>query len=220
FGEESGACGNCDTCLNPPEAFDGTVPAQKLMSTIVRLERERGQRYGAGHLVDILLGRENERVVRMRHTELSTFGIGTELGDAEWRGGVRQLLAQGLLEVRGEYGGLGLTAAAADGLRGGRGGAPRRRPGRGRAARAPRVKGAAADLDEPQQELFQQLRAWRAATAKEQGVPAYVVFPDATLAAIAQTRPENRSELSGISGVGAAKLERYGEAVLAVVAGG
>ncbi len=220
FGEESGACGNCDTCLNPPEAFDGTVPAQKLMSTIVRLERERGQRYGAGHLVDILLGRENERVVRMRHTELSTFGIGTELGDAEWRGVVRQLLAQGLLEVRGEYGVLGLTAAAADVLRGEREVLLRREPERVRAARAPRVKGAAADLDEPQQELFQQLRAWRAATAKEQGVPAYVVFPDATLAAIAQTRPENRSELSGISGVGAAKLERYGEAVLAVVAGG
>jgi len=219
FGEDSGPCGNCDTCLTPPQSFDGTVAAQKLMSTIVRLERERGQRYGAGHLVDILLGRETERVVRFRHTELSTFGIGTELGEAEWRGVVRQLLAQGLLEVRGEYGVLGLTESAGEVLRGNREVLLRREPERVRATRTPRTKAAPLDLDEPQQELFQQLRAWRAATAKEQGVPAYVVFPDATLAAIAQTRPENRSELSGISGVGAAKLERYGQAVLDVVAG-
>ena len=218
FGQDSEPCGNCDTCLSPPESYDGTVAAQKLMSTIVRLERERGQRYGAGHLVDILLGKETERMVKLGHTSLSTFGLGTELGEAEWRGVVRQLLAQGLLEVRGEYGVLGLTDAAADVLRGERQVLLRREPERVRAPRSARLKGAAADLDEPQQELFQQLRTWRAATAKEQGVPAYVVFPDATLAAIAQSRPANRSELSGISGVGAAKLERYGEAVLEVVA--
>ncbi len=219
FDEDSAPCGNCDTCLNPPQAFDGTVAAQKLMSTIVRLQRERGQQFGAGHLIDILLGRENERVVKMRHTELSTFGIGTELGDAEWRGVVRQLLAQGLLQVQGEYGVLAITEAAGEVLRGEREVRLRREPERVRTARKTRASKAPLDLDEPQQELFQQLRSWRAATAKEQGVPAYVVFPDATLAAIAQSRPENRSELSGISGVGAAKLERYGEAVLEVVAG-
>jgi len=219
FGQDSAACGNCDTCLNPPEAFDGTVPAQKLMSTIVRLQRERGQQYGAGHLVDILLGRETERVLRFGHTGLSTFGIGTELGEAEWRGVVRQLLAQGLLEVRGEYGVLALTEAAAGVLRGEQEVRLRREPERQRVARTPRAKAAPLDLDEPQQELFQQLRSWRAATAKEQGVPAYVVFPDATLAAIAQTRPGTLGELRGISGVGDAKLERYGQAVLGVVAG-
>ncbi|MFF0944517.1 DNA helicase RecQ [Kocuria sp. CPCC 205300] len=220
FGEASGPCGNCDTCLNPPEAFDGTVPAQKLMSTIVRLQRERGQQFGAGHLVDILLGRETERVVRMRHTELTTFGIGTELGDQEWRGVVRQLLAQGLLQVQGEYGVLAITDAAGEVLRGQKEVRLRREPERGKTVRKPRTGAAAPVLDEPQRELFQQLRTWRASAAKEQGVPAYVVFTDATLAAIAQARPSSPGELRGISGVGDAKLERYGQAVLQAVAGG
>ncbi|MFI7582947.1 DNA helicase RecQ [Kocuria sp. M1N1S27] len=222
FGEESGPCGNCDTCLNPPEAFDGTVPAQKLLSTVVRLQRERGQQFGAGHLVDILLGRETERVVRMRHTELTTFGIGTELGEQEWRGVVRQLLAQGLLQVQGEYGVLALTDAAGQVLRGQQEVRLRREPERTKAARTSRTSRTAAAppaLDAPEQELFQQLRAWRSAAAKEQGVPAYVVFNDATLAAIAQARPGSLGELRGISGVGDAKLERYGRAVCQVVAG-
>ncbi|MFI7493859.1 DNA helicase RecQ [Kocuria sp. M4R2S49] len=219
FGEASGPCGNCDTCLNPPEAFDGTVPAQKLMSTIVRLQRERGQQFGAGHLVDILLGRETERVVRMRHTELTTFGIGTELSDQEWRGVVRQLLAQGLLRVQGEYGVLALTEAAGEVLRGRKEVRLRREPERSKAARAPRTAAAPPVLDEAQQELFQQLRAWRSTVAKEQGVPAYVVFNDATLAAVAQARPGSLGELRGISGVGDAKLERYGPAVLEVITG-
>ncbi|MFI7741594.1 DNA helicase RecQ [Kocuria rhizosphaericola] len=219
FGEASGPCGNCDTCLNPPEAFDGTVPAQKLMSTIVRLQRERGQQFGAGHLVDILLGRETERVVRMRHTELTTFGIGTELSDQEWRGVVRQLLAQGLLRVQGEYSVLALTEAAGEVLRGRKEVRLRREPERSKAARAPRTAAAPPVLDEAQQELFQQLRAWRSTVAKEQGVPAYVVFNDATLAAVAQARPGSLGELRGISGVGDAKLERYGPAVLEVITG-
>ncbi|MHB1064613.1 MAG: DNA helicase RecQ, partial [Georgenia sp.] len=189
FGQESEPCGNCDTCLTPPEAFDGTVPAQKLLSTIVRLQRERGQQFGAGHLVDILLGRETERTVRQRHTELSTFGVGTELGETEWRGVVRQLLAQGLLEVQGEYGVLAITAAAREVLGGSREVRLRREPERVRAARKARVRAVPAELDEPQQELFQRLRAWRAGVAKEQALPAYVVFNDATLAGIARTRP-------------------------------
>jgi ATP-dependent DNA helicase RecQ len=219
FGEASGPCGNCDTCLDPPEAFDGTVPAQKLMSTIVRLQRERGQQFGAGHLVDILLGRQTERVVRMRHTELTTFGIGTELSDQEWRGVVRQLLARGLLQVQGEYGVLGITGAAGEVLRGQQQVLLRRESERRKAPRTSRAGAAAPALDEPEQELFQRLRAWRSGVAKEQGVPAYVVFTDATLAAIAQARPDSLSELRAVSGVGDAKLERYGESVRQVVAG-
>jgi len=221
FGETSSACGNCDTCLQPPEAFDGTVPAQKLMSTIVRLARDRGQQFGAGHHIDILLGRQTERVMRLGHTEMSTFGIGTELSEVEWRGVVRQLLAQGLLQVQGNYGVLAITDDAAEVLRGQRDVLLRREPERVRTTRPrrTRVTAAAAELDEAQQELFQALRGWRAATAKDQGVPAYVVFPDATLAAIAQTRPTTLTELRTISGVGDTKLERYGPAVLQVVAG-
>ncbi|MPV49996.1 DNA helicase RecQ [Pseudactinotalea sp. HY160] len=219
FGEESEPCGNCDTCLAPPETVDGTVPAQKLLSTILRLRTEHGQSFGAGHLVDILLGRETERVVRLRHTNLSTFGIGTELGEQYWRGVVRQLLAHGLIEVRGEYGVLAPTEAAAPVLRGEQPVRLRREPERERATRAPKTKAAPVELDEPQQELFQGLRTWRAAVAKEQGVPAYVVFNDATLAGIARARPDSLGALRQISGVGDAKLERYGEAVLGVLAG-
>ncbi|GAB3811372.1 DNA helicase RecQ [Tessaracoccus terricola] len=220
FGEDSEACGNCDTCLEPPEGFDGTVPAQKLMSTVVRLQREHGQRYGAGHLVDILLGRETERVTRLGHTGLTTFGIGTELGEQEWRGVVRQLLAQGLLEVQGEYGVLSLPEAAGPVLRGQQQVWLRREQERVRTPRRSRARTAPVELDEPQQDLFQQLRSWRGAVAKEQGVPAYVVFNDATLAGIAQVRPTSLGELRGVSGVGEAKLERYGQAVLDVVAEG
>ncbi|QGH70989.1 DNA helicase RecQ [Pseudactinotalea sp. HY158] len=219
FGEESEACGNCDTCLAPPETVDGTVPAQKLLSTILRLRTEHGQSFGAGHLVDILLGRETERVVRLRHNDLSTFGIGTELGEQDWRGVVRQLLAHGLIEVRGEYGVLAPTEAAAPVLRGEQPVRLRREPERVRATRAPKTKAAPVELDEPQQELFQGLRTWRAAVAKEQGVPAYVVFNDATLAGIARARPDSLGALRQVSGVGDAKLERYGEAVLGVLAG-
>src|ERR1700756_2162906 len=118
FSERTGACANCDTCLAPPEVWDGTVPAQKLLSTIVRLQRERDQRYGAGQIIDILLGRQTEKITEKGHHELKTFGIGTELKEAEWRAVVRQLLAQGLLAVQGEYQTLGITEASADVLRG------------------------------------------------------------------------------------------------------
>ncbi len=220
FGESSERCGNCDTCLQPPDSFDGTVPAQKLLSTVVRLQRERGQAYGAGHLIDILLGKETDRVRTLGHDRLSTFGIGSELTDVEWRGVVRQLLAQRLLQVQGEYGVLGLTEDSAEVLGGRRSVMLRREQERVRVRAERRSKASAAgELDDAQQELFQSLRAWRAETAKAQGVPAYVVFGDATLAGIAQARPTSLSELRGVSGVGDAKLERYGAAVLEVVAG-
>ncbi len=221
FGQElpGGRCGNCDTCLNPPESWDGTVAAQKLLSTIVRLDRERRQRYGAGQLIDILLGKQTPRVTQLGHDQLATFGIGTDLGEAEWRGVVRQLLAQGLLAVHGDgYGTLVLTEASATVLRGERTVALRREVVR--ATRSSRSRSAAAsDLPPSAAPLFERLRAWRAATARALGAPAYVVFADATLRGIALTEPSTLDELSQVSGVGAAKLERFGEAVLAIVRG-
>lgn len=215
-------CGNCDTCLAPPETWDGTVAAQKLLSTVVRLD-QRGQRYGAGHLVDILLGKATPRVSQLGHTDLSTFGIGADLSDAEWRGVVRQLLAQGLLAVDGDgYGTLRLTEASGAVLRGERE-VPLRReaPRTARPARSTRKAGAApvADLDAGATTVFESLRAWRAATAKEQGVPAYVVFHDATLREIATRRPTTLDELGTVTGVGAAKLDRYGARLLEALAG-
>ncbi len=219
FGQQSTACGNCDTCLAPPESFDGTVPAQKLLSTVVRLDRERNQRYGAGHLVDILLGNRTPRIEQLGHTELSTFGIGTELTDQEWRGVVRQLLAQGVLAVQGEYGTLGITESSAAVLRGERDVRLRREAVRvSRAARGSK-RSAVSDLPAEAAGLFERLRAWRASTAKALEAPAYVVFADATLRGIALTEPHTLDELAQVSGVGAAKLERFGDAVLAIVRG-
>ncbi len=217
FGQQGERCGNCDTCVNPPETWDGTVAAQKVLSTVLRLKKERGQSFGAGHIVDILLGKSNPKVVQHKHTELKVFGIGTELRDIEWRGVVRQLLAQGLLAVHGDYGVLTLTAASEEVLFKSRTVDMRREPERVKAAKAPRAKTsrpAAADLGPADAGLFERLRAWRAATAKEQGVPAYVVFHDATLREIAARKPSSLAELGGISGIGESKLAKYGEGVL------
>ena len=224
FGQASTACGNCDTCLTPPESWDGTVPAQKLLSTVVRLKRERGQQFGAGQIVDVLLGKATPKVTQHRHDELATFGIGTELGDAEWRGVVRQLLAQGLLAVSPDgYGTLLLTEASGEVLAGTRSVKLRReavRPSRAARTRGSRQAGAGPALDATAQPLFEALRSWRAAEAKQQGVPAYVVFGDVTLRAVATERPTTLDELAGISGVGQKKLDSYGRQVLEVVAGG
>ncbi|WP_083587336.1 DNA helicase RecQ [Agrococcus sp. Marseille-P2731] len=216
FGEPSTACGNCDTCLTPPDSYDGTVRAQKLLSTIVRLQRERRQAYGAGHLVDILVGAETERIRRFGHDALATYGIGGDLPAAQWRGVVRQLLAQGLLQVQGEYGVLATTDASGAVLAGER--AVRLRHETKAPAKAAKRSTSTAQLDDVQQGVFQALRSWRASTAKEQAVPAYVVFNDKTLAAIAERKPSTLVELSTVSGVGESKLERYGEAVLEVLA--
>jgi len=216
FGQASEACGNCDTCLQPPEAWDGTVPAQKLLSTVVRLQRERNQRFGAGQLIDILLGKETERVRSNRHDELTTFGIGTELGDQEWRGVVRQLLAQGLLAVSSDgYGTLVIADAAAAVLDGSRQVMLRREPER--KAKVAKQR-AGVELPEGARDLFEKLREWRAGVAREQGVPAYIVFGDATLRGIAVTKPASLEQLGTISGVGEKKLEAYGDGVLEVVA--
>ncbi len=219
FGQESTPCGNCDTCIEPPESWDGTVPAQKLLSTVVRLQRERNQRFGAGHIIDILLGKQTPRVDAQGHDSLSTFGIGGELSEQEWRGVVRQLLAQGLLAVQGSdnYPTLGITDASGAVLAGKRPVRLRRELPRAKTRSSRRVA-PGADLPEGAQPLFESLRGWRAEQAKEQGVPAYVIFHDATLREIATARPASLSQLGTITGVGAAKLERYGEQVLQVLA--
>ncbi|WP_185993947.1 DNA helicase RecQ [Streptomyces benahoarensis] len=223
FGQESAACGNCDTCLTPPQTWDGTVPAQKLLSTIVRLKRERGQKFGAGQIIDILLGRKTAKVVQFDHDALSVFGIGADLRDVEWRGVVRQLLAQGLLAVEGDYGTLVLTGTSGEVLRGDREVPMRREPEKAaRAAKAKSSKGKRAPVDLPEAALpvFEALRAWRGSTAKEQGVPAYVIFHDATLREIAVARPAGTAELGTINGVGENKLAKYGAQILEVLAGG
>ncbi|MEV3991509.1 DNA helicase RecQ [Streptomyces sp. NPDC049837] len=221
FGQESTACGNCDTCLSPPKSWDGTIAAQKLLSTVVRLKRERNQKFGAGQIIDILLGRKTAKVIQFDHDALSVFGIGTELNESQWRGVVRQLLAQGLLAVEGDYGTLVLTDTSADVLGGRREVLLRSEPER--PARAAKSGGAAkraavADLPDEALPVFERLRAWRAATAKEQGVPAYVIFHDATLRQIAAAPPSTLADLGGVSGVGENKLAKYGEAILAALA--
>ncbi|WP_231563035.1 DNA helicase RecQ [Microbacterium mangrovi] len=221
FGESSGPCGNCDTCLTPPETWDGLVPAQKLLSTIVRLQRERGQSFGAGHLIDILRGGDTQRIRQQGHDKLATFGIGADLSEQDWRSVVRQLLARGLLVSQGEYGVLGLSETSGGVLRG-ESPVPLRRDVLGRSGGSSRVRksSVAEQVAEGDRPLFEALRAWRAEQAREQGVPAYVVFNDATLRALAQLRPASVTDLDGISGIGAKKREAYGESVLAVVAAG
>ncbi|MDT4986074.1 MAG: ATP-dependent helicase RecQ [Micromonosporaceae bacterium] len=217
------ACDNCDTCLNPPQSWDGTVAAQKLLSTVLRLQRERGQKFGAGQSIDILLGRGTDKVVQFSHDKLTVFGIGADLREADWRGVVRQLLAQGLLAVTGEYGTLALTERSGAVLRGELPVMMRRESERVRpTAKAPRSAGAGATATELPAEaapLFERLRAWRASVAKEQGVPAYVVFHDATLRQIATVRPATLAELSTVSGVGETKLAKFGQQVLDTLAG-
>jgi len=228
FGQDGRtSCGNCDTCLNPPETWDGTVAAQKLLSTVLRLARERRQKFGAGQAIDILLGRTTPKVTQHEHQTLTVFGIGTELNESQWRGVVRQLLAQGLLTVEGEHGTLKLTDGSGDVLRGARTVPMRRDPerpaksggsrgggsGDGKARRA-----AVVDLSPEAAPVFERLRAWRAATAKEQGMPAYVIFHDATLCEIASRLPGTLGELAAISGVGENKLTKYGQQVLDALA--
>ena len=223
FGQDAEPCGNCDSCTSPAETWDGTVPAQKLLSAVVRLA-QRQQRYGAGHLIDILLGHTTPRVTQLGHTDLTVFGIGGELDAGEWRGVVRQLLAQRLLAVGDDgYGTLQLTEDSWTVLRGERQvalrrEAPRTPTSRTRKARSG-VKGDVVELDAGGEEVFERLRAWRASTAKEAGIPAYVVFHDATLRQVAATRPASLAELGGISGIGASKLEKWGAAVLETLAG-
>ena len=220
FGQSGEPCGNCDTCLTPPETWDATVPAQKVLSTVVRLDRERRQKFGAGHVVDILLGKKNAKVIQFDHDSLKVFGIGAELRDVEWRGVVRQLLAQGLIAVESNHGTLVLTDESAGVLRGERKVMMRREAERPVAKAAKTAKAAKAQVELPAESMpiFERLRAWRAATAKEQGVPAYVIFHDATLREIATALPTSLAALGRVNGVGENKLAKYGDQVLETLA--
>ncbi|PPS87958.1 DNA helicase RecQ [Streptomyces sp. MH60] len=228
FGQDPdrAGCGNCDTCLTPPETWDGTVAAQKVLSTVVRLKRERGQKFGAGQIIDILLGKRTAKVIQFDHDQLSVFGIGEELTEGEWRGVARQLLAQGLLAVEGEYGTLVLTETSGEVLRREREVPLRKERAKPAAAKSTgggrgerKAKAAAAELPAELVPAFEALRAWRAEQAREQGVPAYVIFHDATLREIAAVWPTSVAQLGGISGVGEKKLTTYGEGVIEVLAG-
>ncbi|HOA93665.1 MAG TPA: RQC domain-containing protein, partial [Quisquiliibacterium sp.] len=221
FGEEAGACGNCDNCLDPPQTWDATEAARKALSCIYRT----GQRFGVGHLIDVLRGHDNERIRRWHHQTLSVYGIGTDLSDQEWRVVFRQLVALDLAQVdHGAHGALQLTEASRPVLRGERSVQMRRlvvRPRGGRGQRgggggrdAPGRAALAAGLSGAQAEVFARLRAWRAEQARTQSVPAYVILHDATLAEIAQRAPTTIDALADIGGMGAKKLERYGTELL------
>jgi ATP-dependent DNA helicase RecQ len=214
FGEAAeGSCGNCDVCLHGVATYDGTVSAQKALSAVART----GQRFGAGHVVDVLLGRTNERVTALGHDRLPTFGVGRDLPERTWRSVLRQLVASSLLVPDDEgFGVLRLGPGASAVLKGEREVSLRRDPERSDepSARPRRRAGAASDLAGAAAERFETLRALRARLAREGGVPAYVVFHDATLRAIAAAAPRTRAELATLHGVGAAKLERYGAALL------
>ena len=233
FGETgTGPCGNCDTCLSPPSVWDGTVAAQKLLSTVVRLGRLGGPAFGAGQPIDILLGKKTPKVLSYGHDSLSTFGIGGELTESEWRGVVRQLLASGMLAVKGDHGTLALTDLSGEVMRGERPVVFRRDPPKVPAApRARRAAGAAsgsragaasgagaAELPPEAGPVFERLRAWRTSVAKELSMPPYVIFHDATLRLIAASPPSTLDELRQVNGVGATKLDKYGQAILDILA--
>ncbi|MDT7695154.1 MAG: ATP-dependent helicase RecQ, partial [Pseudonocardiales bacterium] len=222
FGQPGEPCGNCDTCLTPPESWDGTVAAQKVLSTVFRLKNERNQSFGAGQIIDILRGKRTPKIEQFRHDSLSVFGIGVDLSDTEWRGVIRQLMAQGLLAVEGNYSTVVFTESSREAMRGGRQVMMRReqpKQARTRTRASGRSGAAQVELSGEAAPVFEQLRAWRGATAKEQGVPAYVIFHDATLREIASRMPADLGALGAISGIGENKLAKYGEGVLGVLGG-
>ncbi|MCO1658419.1 DNA helicase RecQ [Pseudonocardia humida] len=222
FGQKGEPCGNCDTCLSPPESWDGTVAAQKVLSAVFRLKKERNQSFGAGHIVDILRGKRTPKIEQFRHDSLTVFGVGEDLGDGEWRAVIRQLVARGMLTVESNHNTFVLTEASRPVLRGEQQVMLRRdppkppKPARTRAAKAARGP-QAAELPAEATGTFERLRAWRAEVARESGLPAYVIFHDATLREIAARMPASLTELATVSGVGQSKLAKYGQAVLTVL---
>ena len=216
FGEDSLPCGNCDTCLEPPETWDATEAAKKALSAIYRT----GQRFGAVHVVDVLRGKVSDRVTRWDHDKLSVFGIGADMDEVAWRGVFRQLVALGFAAVDHEaHGALVLAGASRAVLKGELSVEMRRVVARKKVASASRA-GVAAALGGEDADLFERLKTWRGAEARSQSVPAYVVLHDSTLAEIARSRPASLDTLGGIGGIGAKKLERYGQALLGLIAGG
>jgi ATP-dependent DNA helicase RecQ len=216
FGEPSGPCGNCDTCLIPPVSFDGTVPVQKLLSTIYRVD----QRFAAGHVIDVLRGAPGERISQWHHDSLSVFGIGSERSEQEWRAIVRQAIALGLVTVDHDaYSSLKLTEAARAVLKGEKKVQLRQYQKPAKPKRQPSASRGYAELElsKSEQEIFDKLRWWRVETARAHGVPAYVVFQDATLREIAKVKPASLDELRGVTGVGEKKLVSYGDEIVALI---
>jgi len=219
FGEDSQPCGNCDNCLNPPQTWDGTEAARKLLSGIYRFWQHGQQRFGAGHLIDVLRGRQTDKVAQYGHASLSTFGIGADLSEAQWRAVLRQLVALGHVVAEGEFNTLSLTPSARSVLRGE---VPvvlkvaAEPTGRGKVARAKGPAQPPVPLEADALARYEALKAWRGEVARQHNLPAYVVFHDATLAEMARLAPSSLAELATISGVGAKKLEAYGEQILAV----
>lgn len=225
FGEKSLPCGNCDNCLNPPEVWDGTDAARKLLSTIYRIQQMSGVSFGAGHLMDIVRGKTTEKVTQYGHESLSTFGIGKDFSELQLRGVLRQLIAMGAVAVDAQaFNTLQLTAESRGVLKGEvtvmlreSVSSPADRKPR-RSARLGAVVKAPINLDSEGLLRYSALKAWRAEVAQQHNLPAYVIFHDATLAAIAQTAPQTIGDLQGISGIGAKKLEAYAQDVLRVIA--
>ncbi len=209
-------CGNCDTCLSPVETWDGTVAAQKALSTVVRT----GQRFGAGHVIDVLLGKETPKVHSLNHQTLSTYGIGKERSERAWRGVMRQLVAGGYLTTDPDgYGTLKLSPRSTPVLKGQEKVQLRQDPTPQKAVTVPkgRVASPGATLGDGEASLFEALRSLRATIAKEQEVPAYVVFDNKTLVKMAELKPRSLAELRRVPGVGEVKLERYGKQFLEVL---
>jgi ATP-dependent DNA helicase RecQ len=205
FGEESKPCGNCDTCLEPPETWDATDAARKALSCIYRTE----QRFGAVHLIDVLMGKATDRVSQWNHDKLSVFGVGADLDENTWRSVFRQLVAMGYARPDHDaFGGLRLTAASRPVLKGEERVEMRRQKAVSRKKKKAPIAGSASSP------LFEKLKTWRSEQARAQSVPPYVVVHDATLSAIAAAQPRDLDALSGIPGIGAKKLERYGAALL------
>ena len=216
FGEKAGPCGNCDTCLIPPVSFDGTVPVQKLLSTVYRVD----QRFAAGHVIDVLRGQETDRIKTWHHDSLSVFGIGADRSEQEWRAILRQVIALGLLTVDHEqFSSLKLTDAARPVLKGGQKVQLRQYQKPVKAAKPSRAaKGyVESDLSAQEQKIFDRLRSWRMGTAREHNVAAYIIFNDATLREIAKARPTALDDLRGISGVGEKKLASYGDEIVSLI---
>jgi ATP-dependent DNA helicase RecQ len=225
FGESSKPCGNCDNCLTPPEEWDGTEAARKLMSCILRCQQASGFSFGAQHVIDILRGKSTAKVEQFGHEKLSTFGIGADFDVTQWRSVLRQLVMLRLIRVDHErFNTLRLTEGSREVLRGERQ-LRLRRPAKASAKpRADRklvdksrVGGEAADLASMDELVYEALRTWRRDISKQHGVPAYTVFHDSTLRELAGVRPQSLAQLRAISGVGATKLERYGEALLTIL---
>jgi ATP-dependent DNA helicase RecQ len=226
FGEPSQACGNCDNCLSPPERRDASDDARKLLSCIYRIRQAGGTAFGAHYVIGVLRGDSDERIRERGHDRLSTFGIGADTDAGDWHALLRQLVARGMVDVAHDrYGVLELTEAARPVLKGeqpvmlarhlrARDTQGRAGRGRGRAAAGQGLPAAGQHLDPLAQARFARLRIWRLDTAKAHGVPPYVIFHDAQLADIARLAPADLDHLRLIPGVGATKLERYGQAVL------